>query len=335
MPIELIESNTTELTAQDRAAMALNSSKTEADLLAMAAKNAHIVAVIDRNGREQAHGAAMELKRARTTVAKVSKEAREDATAFQKAVIAEEKRLIAIIEPEETRLTELRDKWDDIQLLLKQEAEAKERARITAIHERIAEIRSFSTLAAQCRTAIRIDDLLVKLQAFDMEGFEEFNEEAQAVYASAVSGVTFIRDEKQAEEAERARVKAQQEAEAAALVKAQAEQAAAAAQLAADRAALEKERAELAAVKAAAQQAIEDAKPKAEPVDTQQPTTTPEATQVVTDPTPSADSPVRPTDMAIVEVLASHYQVSESMVLSWLFDMDMDAITDAICGEFV
>ena len=348
MSIEMLdEPSTTALTVQHRAAMALNSSKTEADLTALALKNVHIVAVVDKAGRQQAHGAAMELRTARTTIAKVSKDARDDATQFQRAVIAEEKRLIALVEPEENRLIGLRDAWDEEQERIKREAEAKERARITAIHERISEIRGFAPLAAQCRTAIRVDDLLVKLQDFDMEGFEEFSEEAATVHAAAVSGVTFIRDEKQAEEAERARVKAQQEADAAALKQAQEKQAAEAAALAAERAALEKERAELAAAKAqqaaiqmrdeqAAREAREEqelaaykAALNAAPVVDAEIDSAPVAA-----PAPVLKAPTRPTDMEIVEVLALHYRVHESKVLDWLLAMDLNAVTEAIAAEF-
>ena len=255
------------LPPEERAAVALSSSQTEIDLRALAIKNVTITQVIDKAGRQQAHGAAMELRTARTDIEKLSKAARDDATKFSKAVIQEEKRLIAIIEPEEARLVDLRDKYDDIQLLIKQEAEARERARITAIHERIGEIRAFIGLASQCRTAVRIAELLGKLETLELTGFEEFSDEAAAVHAGSITAIKAIHEEKVVEEAERARVKAQQEADAAALKQAQAEHAAIAAQLAADRAALERERSELAAAKAAAQQAIEDAKPKAAPAD--------------------------------------------------------------------
>ena len=346
MKIDLIEADAP-LTLQTRAALALNSTHTERDLRALAIKNVTITQVIDKVSRQQCHSAAMELKTARTTIAKVSKDAREDATAFQKAIIAEEKRLIAIVEPEELRLIGIRDDYDAVQERIKREEEARERARITAIHERIAEIRSFAALAAQCRTAARVAELLVKLQAFDMEGFEEFSDEAATVHAATVSGVTFVHDEKVAEEVERARVKAQQEADAAALKEAQAEQAAAAAQLAADRAALERERAELAAAKAAAAQAIEDAKPKTAPVDVYEQEL--QAFAAVVAPIPASSplplAPVatiapapkasRPTDMEIVEVLSNHYRVHESKVLDWLLAMDLDAVTEAISAEFV
>jgi septal ring factor EnvC (AmiA/AmiB activator) len=243
----------------------------------------------------------------------------------------------------------LRDGWDAEQERIKREEEARERARILAIHERIAEIRSFASLAAQCRTAARVAELLVKLQAFDMEGFEEFSEEAATVHAATVSGVTFVHDEKVAEEVERARVKAQQEADAAALKQAQAEQAAAAAQLAADRAALEKERAELAAAKAAAAQAIEDAKPKAAPVDAYEQelqafeaAVTPHpvsSTGVASEPIkadlPHTPKATRPTDMEIIEVLALHYRCHELRIVDWLLSMDLEAVGKELAAEFV
>ena len=348
MKIDLIEADAP-LTLQTHAALVLNSTNTERDLRAMAIKNVTITQVIDKVSRQQCHSAAMELKTARTTIAKVSKDAREDATAFQKAIIAEEKRLISIVEPEEIRLIGLRDDYDAVQERIKREEEARERARITAIHERIGEIRSFSGLATQCRTAARVSELLVKLQAIDMGGFEEFSEEAATVHAATVSGVTFVHDEKIAEEVERARVKAQQEADAAALEAKRIEQANEAAKLAAERAAIERERAELAAAKAAAAQAIEDAKPKIEPVDAYEQELQAFAAVVAPHPvssTGAASEPIkadlphtpkatRPTDMAIVEVLALHYRVHESKVLDWLLAMDLDAVTEAIVAEFI
>lgn len=336
------ETKSTALTVQARAELALNSSKTESDLKALAIKNVTITQVIDKAGRQQAHGAAMELRTARLEVKKLSEFTREDAVQFGKACIAVEKRLIAIIEPEENRLIGLRDAWDNEQERIKAKAEADERARITAIHERISEIRSFSALASQCRTAARVAEFLDKLQAIDMSGFEEFSEEAAAVHLATVSGVKFIHDEKVTEEAERARAKAEQEAEAAALAKAKAE-------LAANRAELEKERAELAAAKVAALQAIEDAKPKLAPADEYEQKL--EAFAAVVAPAPVVEQtivqvpyprpiktdvrPTRPTDMEIVEVLALHYHVHESKVLAWLTAMDLNAVTEAIAAEFL
>ena len=245
MEIEMFDAFTvTALTVQDRAALAMNASKTEIDLKALAVKNVHIVAVIDKAGREQAHGAAMELKRARTSIEKASKDARDDATKFSKAVIQEEKRLVAIVEPEEVRLFNLRDGWDDEQARIRAESDRIERARITAIHERIANIRGYVSLAAQCRTAARIEELLGKLARTSLEGFEEFSEEAATVHADAMKRVEAALVEKHLEEQERARVKAEQD-------RIKAEQAEAATKLAVERTALDKEKAELASARAA------------------------------------------------------------------------------------
>lgn len=215
--IELLDPEPATLTVEARAAIALKSSDTELHLIAMAAKNAGIVAILDKPGREQAHGAAMELKRTRVAIEATSKAARDDATKFSKAVIAEEKRLVAIIQPEETRLLSLRDDWDAAQAAIKAEAERVERARIMAINERIAGLRSYVNLALECRTSERIQGLLDKLiatwLAYDYEeDFAEFGDEAQDVYNQTHQRLTALIGQKKDEELERARVKAEQEA---------------------------------------------------------------------------------------------------------------------------
>ena len=223
MNVELLDAEpSTALTAESRAALALNASQTEQDLKALAIKNVSIVSIIDKADREQAHGAAMELKRARTSIEKVSKEAREDATKFSKAVIAESARLISIVEPEEVRLIGLRDEWDNVQELIKLEKERVERVRITTIHERIAEIRGYHALALECRTAERIQSLMVRVAALWValnpeEVFQEFADEALAVYDATYDRMTELHAQKFADEAERARIKAEQEEAAAAL----------------------------------------------------------------------------------------------------------------------
>jgi vacuolar-type H+-ATPase subunit I/STV1 len=245
MPIEMIED--APLTLQTRAALAMNSTHTERDLIALAAKNTHIVAVIDKLGRQQAHGAAMELKRARTTIAGVSKDARDDATQFQKAIIAEEKRLIAIIEPEEERLFVLRDAFDDEQACIRAEAEQAERNRITAIHAKIAELRNFLMLAGQCSTAERIAGLIEKLEAIQQAGYESFDEfaaEASTIAAASYDAMVKLHAAKVQDEEAAERAKAEQEATRIA-------QSIEAAKLAAERSAFSKEQAAFKAQQAA------------------------------------------------------------------------------------
>lgn len=240
-----------EVSVQDRAALALNATQTEKDLRALAVKNTAIVAVIDKAGRDQAHGAGMELKRARTSIDKLSKEVREDATKFSKAVIAEAARLTAIIEPEEERLLGLRDKWDDEQARIRAQAEAAERARITLIHQRIAAITQYVALANEARDSDRVLVLLGKMEAewvaapFE-ETFEEFCDEAQNAFIHSKARMLEIIEQLQAKEREAAELKAAQQAESARL---DAERAA----LAAERAAAKEEAEKLAAERAAIQ----------------------------------------------------------------------------------
>ena len=135
-----IQPSTALVPVEQRAAIALGSSKTEERLNELATKHKDIVLVKDKAGREQAHGAAMELLKARTAIAAVSKTARDDATKFSKAVIAEENRLIGIISAEETRLFAVRDAWDTEQERIKAEKVAAEKARVDNIQAAIASI---------------------------------------------------------------------------------------------------------------------------------------------------------------------------------------------------
>lgn len=257
------------LPPETRAVMALNSSKTELDLRAMAAKHVSIIEIKDRAGREQAHGAAMELMRARTDIEKISKAARDDATKFSKAIIAEEKRLVAIVELEEKRLKDLRDQWDNAEKARREAEAAAERTRVFAITTRIAEINAKPVLAAQCRTAAAVQRLIDTLETADMTGFEEFEQEAMTARSTAIASMAAMRDAKQAEEDERARIKAEQEAEAARLAaqraeiehqqaEARAAEAKARAEHEAKEAELQRQREAFAAEQAAARKAIEE-----------------------------------------------------------------------------
>lgn len=241
MEIELLELEvkasepTTALTVQDRAALALASSKTRTDLIALAEKSKTITEIKNKAGRDECHSAAMKAADARILIAKTGKAARDDATKFSKAVIAEENSLIALIEPEEKRLLGLRDAWDAKIAAEKAERERIERERVLAITQRIADLRGYVALALECRTAERVQALLesltAKWMAFDFEAdFEEFGDEAQQAFDATKARLQEVFEGKQAEEAERARIKAEQEA--------------AAARLAAERAELDRQRAE-------------------------------------------------------------------------------------------
>jgi hypothetical protein len=128
---------TRELSLPQRAAVALASSETETKLRELVKSSADIVAVVDVAGREQAHRIGMNLKGARVTIEKTGKAAREDAQAFSKAVIAEEKRLVGLIAPEEDRVIGLRDGFDAKLAAEEAERQRIEEARIYAIRVKI------------------------------------------------------------------------------------------------------------------------------------------------------------------------------------------------------
>lgn len=209
MEIELLDDPVTALTVTARAALALSSDQTRKDLQALVAKSANIKEVRNAAGRDECHSAAMVLVRARTTITKTGKAAREDAAAFQKAVIAAEKDLIAITEAEEARLLALRDEWDDARAAERAELERIERERVTKIHLRIADIRECGNLALQARTSAMVQSLIDKMTSTVLEGFDEFLEEAQSVRAATTERMREICVSKRLEEDERARIKAE------------------------------------------------------------------------------------------------------------------------------
>jgi len=213
MSIEMFDQHTTELTVIQRAAVALGSDRARSELAALVKKSASIREVKNTAGREECHGAAMVLVKARTTIQKTGKAARDDATQFSKAVIAEEKELIAITQGEEDRLLALRNAWDEARAAERAEAERIERARIEAITLRIADIRECSVLASQCRTAADADWMIQKLASNPLEGFEEFSEEAAVARSKSLARMMEIANEKRDQEAEAARAKAEREAE--------------------------------------------------------------------------------------------------------------------------
>lgn len=220
MQIEMLEDQPEEaekpsnaLTLLQRAEYALGSIKVRTELAELVQASAAIVEIKNRAGRDECHNAAMKLVRARTTIERLSKDARADAQAFAKAVIYEERSLISITGDEERRLLGLRDAWDAAEKAARAEAERKERERIQAIQLRVADIRECAILAAECRTSVMVQRLIDKMTAQPLDGFDEFATEAEKARADALERLAKIRDAKLAEEAERERVRIQQEQE--------------------------------------------------------------------------------------------------------------------------
>lgn len=247
----------TALTVVERASVALGSSALEIHLTDLVKKHADIVTIANKDGREQVHAAAMVLRKQRTTIAAAGKGARDDATKFCKAVIDEEKRLIAIIEPEECRFIKMRDEWDEAREAEKvaaAEAEAKRKA----WHEsQVAGIRGV-VLSAAGAPSQKLRDLIHEVDL--IEPSEELHAEYMPVVARAkaetLDKLRAMLAEAESREADQARIKAEQEA--------------AAAQLAAERAEMERqlaeaqEQARIAAEKAEAERKEAAAKLEAE-----------------------------------------------------------------------
>ncbi len=207
---------TTELTLPQRAAVALKSAEQESSLRALALSSVDIVAVVNKDGREQAHRIGMTLKNARISIEKTSKAAREDATAFGKACIAEEKRLTDIVASEETRVFGLRDAYDAIEAKRVADKIAAERARIELITEHIEDLRRIplgvvggSSVGIQ----VELDDIKAITITEDRFGEQTYRDQAEAVRAAAVAQLESMFAEAVANEAEAARIRAERDAE--------------------------------------------------------------------------------------------------------------------------
>lgn len=211
-----------ELTLVERAAVALGTAEHEKALVALVAQSATITLIKNNAGREQCHGALMTLKSARVSIEKAGKTAREDATQFSKAVIAEEKRLVAITQAEEIRLQEIRDAWDEAREAEKQAKLHAEAQRVAAIRELIEEIRRMPG-ACPGKTSAELLEHAEDLarQPITLELFEELSGEAEVVRETAVeqlhlmAKLAFDREQEKAriaeERAELERLRAEQE----------------------------------------------------------------------------------------------------------------------------
>ena len=184
----------TQLTVQERAAVALMSSKAEAELLALVDASKGITAPTNKAGRDECHGAAMAAAKARMAIIVAGRSARDDATKFSKAVIAEEARLVAIIKPEEDRLKALRDEFDDEQDRIKAKKADEERARVESIKSRIEQIKQNAISAAHfSASAERAAELLAIVRETEVDAtFEEFYGEAVEAKAAAVAEIAEV-----------------------------------------------------------------------------------------------------------------------------------------------
>lgn len=241
--------NMAALPPAERAALALLATETEKRLHELVAKAKEITAITNADGRTEAYTRLRELVKSRTGITKTGKEARDDANKFSTAVIAEEKRLIAIAAPEEKRLQKMVDDFDSAE-------QKREEERIAGIQRRI---QAFNIQPPRNATAAEIKQHLEGQRAVAIDdSFAEFKADAEAAKQRAVGELLLMHnDAVRAEKAEEDR-----KAEAERLRIQQEEQAAAQKKLDDERAELERQKKELAdqaAKLAADQKALEEA----------------------------------------------------------------------------
>ena len=212
------------LTVIERAAQALAITQTEDQLRELAQASTSITTITNPAGLDQVHGARMVLKNTRIEIEKKGKAAREDANAFSKAVIAKEKELIAIIQPEEARLQSIQDAYEAEQKRIKDEAIAREQKRVADIQDRIAEFAgAVQVVVTYNSAASRIAEFIAEVEARVVdESYAEFYETAsdakvttlaklRELHAAAIAREAAAAAEKAEREAEAARVKAERE----------------------------------------------------------------------------------------------------------------------------
>lgn len=202
----------TQLTVAQRAVIALGfDEKKEQELRGLAAKTADITTITNADGRAQVHAARMVLKNQRLQLKDDAETARQDATKYSKAVIALEKRAIAIISTEEDRLEALQDAWDA-------KLEAEKQARIDAeirrresLEERVAELRGNQTLTSLSDPALIAEHISDLEQIPVDDSFEELRQQADDAKVAGLSRLRALHAAAVERENEQARIKADRE----------------------------------------------------------------------------------------------------------------------------
>lgn len=214
MSAQLAKIPTTELAMMpptDRARALLKSDTLTPKLTALVAESTHIVAITNADGYKQAHAKRMVLKNERVALEKDGKGLRDDANAFAKAIIAEEKRLIAIVSPEEDRLEALQTAWD---AAIEAEKQAKARAIREEAEALAARIRAIQDVPANVagKSCAEIAAAVREVEAIDLESFPEAaRQTAQNARDAALARLATMYADRKGFEEEQARVQAERE----------------------------------------------------------------------------------------------------------------------------
>ena len=158
------------------------------------------------------------LRTARVNLEAARKEEKADVLRLGKFIDSEAKRIGDVIAKYEDPLADLIKAEEDRKEAEKAEKLRIEQERINGIRAKIQTIREYPLKALNV-TASKLEEVLPGVEALtiDKETYQEFQAEAQAAKDESLCKLRQILTEKQAAEAEAARIKAEQEAEAARL----------------------------------------------------------------------------------------------------------------------
>jgi hypothetical protein len=195
------------LPVAERAAAILKFDERKVQLAALAKNSERITAITNADGYKECHSARMTLKNTRVTIEKLGKEARDDANAFSKAVIAKEKELLGIISPEEDRLQKLQEQWDAARAAELAEKARQERVRVEAEQRALQAIRELP-LQLVGKPAAAIDLAISNLETEDFLASvpEAVRDQARVIAEAITPTLVDLRDARAAAETEAKRL---------------------------------------------------------------------------------------------------------------------------------
>ncbi len=210
------QQESTALTVERRAALALNAAERKQRFVELAKQSAGIITITNGDGYKEAHAARMLLKKTRVEVDKEADAVKADAVAFQKAVIALRNEIVGVIEPEEDRLQSLQDAYDakikaerDAAVRAEQERiAAEERARREAEEAQLAAARAeiekqkavlAAAQAEQARLLAEAEAARVRAEQEARERIAQAEREAAARIASAEADARRQREDEERE----------------------------------------------------------------------------------------------------------------------------------------
>ena len=156
--------------------------------------------------------AQIDMRNRRTGVDKIYKKVTDDARDYIAGVKTEQKRLIGLMEPTETRLKSLRTAWEDEQQRLKDEEIAREEQRVATIRELIDWLNVGAMEGLRGLTSEQINTQLVTFKDTKVteEIYQEFFTEAENAKTAMMVKAVAYREEIFGQEQESARVAKEQ-----------------------------------------------------------------------------------------------------------------------------